>query len=258
MSTTQTTVQQVGLDLKHIAEKLDDYVKTATKAGNLRTLAVEMEIRAAKLVLLAINGGGLPECEPAVRSFLNARKDSDNIAGDGPIPIDDMSQEELVFTFAWPVVSYLKQEFRDRLNDKFGGWDCQQYQDSEAKFIKTEGETTDGKWVRWARDGELVSRFAHYDKQDCLDQEKARVGNLATACRLLAELCDPSGPPTDEPKDLITLDIASTDYVVGRSNLQRDVDGGKLKSYRPGSAPKNAKHLVSRVEVEGYYRRRPS
>lgn len=68
----------------------------------------------------------------------------------------------------------------------------------------------------------------------------------------ISELERSAGPP----RDLITLEIAVADYLVSRSTLKRRIKAKTIKSYRPKNSPKNAKHIVSRAEIEQYCQRK--
>jgi len=52
-----------------------------------------------------------------------------------------------------------------------------------------------------------------------------------------------------KPTDLIRSCVAIKRYAVSRSTLQRAVEDGRLKSYRPPDATKNSPHLFSEKEI---------
>lgn len=53
-----------------------------------------------------------------------------------------------------------------------------------------------------------------------------------------------------DPGDLVTFDVAQRLFEVSRPTLQRTVDGGKLRSYRPAN---KGKHRVSVADLEKLY-----
>lgn len=55
------------------------------------------------------------------------------------------------------------------------------------------------------------------------------------------------------PTDLVTLTVAAKKYSVSKRTLQRGIDDGRIKSFRPIKAPSNSPHLVSEAEVASHW-----
>ena len=129
-----------------------------------------------------------------------------------------------------PVLGILKYEAMTRTRLRDGGnplWFLRVYH----QFQK-ESNPNDG--VSFA---EFVQRL-HPDEIDVLSKQ-----NTAG---------DDEGKKKGKKKytdDLITLAVAVKDYAVSRSTLKRAIADGRLKSYRPHNAPRNALYKVSRAQV---------
>ncbi len=63
-------------------------------------------------------------------------------------------------------------------------------------------------------------------------------------------------PDTRTPTDLITLAVAAKMFSVSRPTLQRQIDNGAIKSYRPDRAKANSPHKVSAKEIAALYPKR--
>ena len=59
-----------------------------------------------------------------------------------------------------------------------------------------------------------------------------------------------------KPDDLITLVVAMSNYVVSRPTLERHIQKGSIKSYRPKGSPTNAPHEISEKEVASRWPKR--
>jgi hypothetical protein len=60
------------------------------------------------------------------------------------------------------------------------------------------------------------------------------------------------------PEDIIAKRVALRRFEVTSVTLKRAVKQGKLRSFRPTSAPKNAEHQFSEAELATLYTRKPS
>lgn len=60
------------------------------------------------------------------------------------------------------------------------------------------------------------------------------------------------------PSDLITLYVAVEKYETSRATLKRAIEDGRLQTYRPENAAKNAAHRVSESAVARFWRARPN
>jgi hypothetical protein len=62
--------------------------------------------------------------------------------------------------------------------------------------------------------------------------------------------------PTDRPDDLVTCEIAVSEYHTSRSTIRRKVKAGELRDHRPPGSPANAKLLLSRAELDRLFARK--
>lgn len=93
----------------------------------------------------------------------------------------------------------------------------------------------------------------------CIDAAKkpaAKRAGRKTKTKKAKTKAGTTRPPQKPPRDLITLDVAITDYEVSRSTLQRKIHEGSLTSHRDKHLPQNSRHLIRRADIEPYYRRR--
>jgi len=62
--------------------------------------------------------------------------------------------------------------------------------------------------------------------------------------------------PAERPDDLVTCEVAVSEYHTSRSTIRRKVKAGELRDYRPAGAPSNAKLLLSRAELDRLFARK--
>lgn len=118
------------------------------------------------------------------------------------------------------------------------------------------GEQVRDEWlaILGMRDFDLVHGFP--------DTKRAKLGRMLDEMYPLLVRLDPTAlPPAcpagePVPDDLITVEIAATEYGVSRSTIRRKVRAGELRDWRPPGASRNAKVYVSRADVERFYTRR--
>jgi hypothetical protein len=65
-----------------------------------------------------------------------------------------------------------------------------------------------------------------------------------------------STPQTEIPADIISSDVAITEYNVSRTTIRRAVKDGRLKDYRPEHRADNSPFQLSRAEVAARWRKR--
>jgi hypothetical protein len=58
------------------------------------------------------------------------------------------------------------------------------------------------------------------------------------------------------PNDLITTEVAISEYKTSRVTIRRKVKAGKLRDYRPPNSPANTKLLLSRAELGRLFARK--
>jgi hypothetical protein len=64
------------------------------------------------------------------------------------------------------------------------------------------------------------------------------------------------GKSDQVPQDLISLAVVVKNFCVSHVTLKRNINDGKIKSYRPAKAKANSPHLVSAKEIAAIYPRR--
>lgn len=76
-------------------------------------------------------------------------------------------------------------------------------------------------------------------------------GPMAAVAEVLQKLFDmqQSRSTDEQPDDLITTEVAISEYATSRATIRRKIKAGELRDYRPPNSPANAKLLLSRAEL---------
>ncbi len=87
-----------------------------------------------------------------------------------------------------------------------------------------------------------------------LQVEVVNKGPLAAIADTLAQWFEQQAK--EVPDDLITMDLALSEFETTEATIRRKIKKGQLRDYRPPGAPKNSKLLLSRAELARHFGRK--
>jgi hypothetical protein len=91
-----------------------------------------------------------------------------------------------------------------------------------------------------------------------LKVEVVNSGPLTTVAEVMQKFFDmqKSAAAGEQPNDLITTEVAISEYATSRATIRRKIKAGKLRDYRPPNSPANSKLLLSRAELGRLFARK--